>query len=114
MAVRKPTEWKVEEARRHLRALVGEAKQAGPLPVERQENQEALVVPVPQWGDRPHPLEGSLLEFFKRSGMQDSEADLERDPMTADDLDEWMRNRGTFDDLERLADALMKERGDGH
>lgn len=48
MAVRKPTEWKVEEARRHLRALVGEAKQAGPLPVERRENQEALVVPVPQ------------------------------------------------------------------
>ncbi len=57
MAVRKPKEWTVEEARRHLRALVGEAKQVGPLLVERPDDREALVVPLNDWATGDQKVE---------------------------------------------------------
>ncbi len=107
MAIRKPTEWTPDEARRHLHALIGEATETGPQPVERPNSQEALIVPVPPWRE-PQPTTGeTLVEFFQRSGLGDAALDLERLPDTVEDFDEWMRRRGTFDDLERLADALL-------
>jgi hypothetical protein len=110
MAVRKPTEWTVEEARRHLRAMVGEAKQAGPLPVEGAEDQEALVVPLSDW-EKSTPGGGNLADLFLNSPLRGSDIELERDQMSVEDFVKWMKDRGTFDDLERLADALLKERG---
>jgi hypothetical protein len=105
MAVRKPTEWTLDEARRHLHALIGEAVEAGPQRVERDDSREALVVPVEQWVNV-----GSLADFFLNSPLRGLDIDLERLPDTVEDFDQWMRDRGTFDDLERLADALLRER----
>lgn len=100
MAIRKPTEWTLDEARRHLHALIREATQAGPQPVERDHSQEALIVPFGNWVNT-----GSLADFFLNSPLRGPDIDLERLPDTVADLDDWMRRRGTFDDLERLADA---------
>ncbi|HYI26163.1 MAG TPA: hypothetical protein VD767_12200 [Thermomicrobiales bacterium] len=104
MAIRKPTEWTIEEARRHLHALIGEAEQAGPQPVEKDDSQEVMIVPIGKWRSG-----GNLADFFLNSPLRNSGINLEPLPFTVEDFDEWMRKRGTFDDLERLADALVTQ-----
>jgi prevent-host-death family protein len=101
MAIRKPTEWTLEEARRHLHAVIVEASEAGPQPVEHANAGEAIIVPAKEWINS-----GRLADFFLNSPLRGSGIVLERAPDTVDDFTGWMERRGTFDDLERLADSL--------
>ena len=109
MAIRKPTEWTLDEARRHLHALIGEAVNAGPQPVERGDTEAALIVPIESWVNV-----GSLADFFLNSPLRGSDIDLERLPDTVADFDDWMRRRGTVEDLEHLADSLLARDEETH
>ncbi len=107
MATRKPVEWTVEEARRHLHALLGEAREAGPQSGEGNHSNDAIIVPLPTWEDRPAASGHGLVEFFQSSGLGDSNLELVRQPDTVEDWNQWLRRRGTLDDLECLGNDLV-------
>lgn len=109
MAIRKPVEWTTDEARRHLHALLREAAGHDPQPVERSDGAEIVVVSVGTWRNP-----GNLADFFLNSPLRDSGIELERHPDTLEDVDEWMRRRGTFDEIDRLADDFQDEDVDSH
>ena len=106
MAIRKPTEWTIEEARRHLHALIGEAEQAGPQPVESNHSQEATHRAHREWSARPDRWK-YLSTSSSTPGCATPGSAWNRCRLPSKTLMNWMRKRGTFEDLERLAERSL-------
>ncbi len=94
MAVRKGEpvrSWSVVEAKGHLHEVIEQAEEDGPQVLERHRDDLGVVVSPESWTSdedrrRAEVMEGSLVEFFQRSGLGDFKLELLSDFHTVSDL----------------------------
>lgn len=82
---RASTSWSVVEAKAHLDEVIDEVEEGESQTVLTNGDERAAIVPVDGWEPRSWQ-EGTLAEFFHRSGLGDAELDFTRHPDTAADL----------------------------
>lgn len=88
MAIRKArhsTSWPLAEAKAHLDEVIDEVEDGESQSVLTNGDERAAIVPVEEWRERDRP-EGTLAEFFHRSGLGDAELDITRHPDKVADL----------------------------
>lgn len=94
MAIRKREpmrSWSVVEAKAHLDDLIDQAEDDGPQVLERHHDDLGVLVSPDGWrGDedsqRAKVMEGSLVDFFRRSPLVGSDLDLLWGPDDSDDV----------------------------
>lgn len=89
MAIRKKrtsTSWSVVEAKAHFDVVIDEVEDERPQTLVKNKAEQAMVVPVDGWGPH-HWHEGTLLDFFRSSGLGDYELDITRSDDAGRDLD---------------------------
>ena len=80
MAIRKArhsTSWSMSDAKAHLDDVLDEVEDERPQTVLTNGDERAAIVPVEEWRERNGP-EGTLAEYFHRSGLGDAELDITR------------------------------------